>query len=444
MSPLICPHCRSAIVAADLAPGQPVTCPACAGAVYPPQGETGGDEPWSSAPVNMAASPWSSEPAGAAGSPWSDRPADPTAAAPLATPAESACDAAETPFQRRLARGLAGLAVFLAASIGVVLLAKQLRPLVKRPSAGPEAAAVEQWVRDLGRKEDQQEAARAVVSAGPEAMIAVLDRITVVSGSDGETFSILSGAVRAIADVGPDAAAPLGTALAAPKLNVRLAAGNILREMGPDARSARESLIAAVRDENHRVRSFAIDALGNLGPDGAPAVDALVPLVDGGDAFTRRRAIDALGHIGPAAQAAAPALAKIRDKDADKGMRQAAAAALSQINVAQTAAHAAQQADAEVRALIKKLQGENEFEGVAAAKTLGQMGARAKDAVPALALALRHKDKWRREAAANALGGLGLFVGEYAGSLRAATKDPEPEVRRAAETALEQIEGGRR
>lgn len=428
MATWTCPQCKTTFPEANLPPGEPPRCPNCA--------RTAG--PWADALPGSAASAWSNEPP-TAGNPWSDRADNSKVDLPFDAALRRGPDRTGADSVRRVIYGLAGLAVFLALLTGVVLLARQLRPLVGRSRAGIGSAKFEQWVRELGRKETQQPAARALVAEGTEAVSAALDRITEMSDGEGESFNIYAGAVRAFADAGPEAAAPLATALASPKTNVRLAAGNILREMGPSAAGAREALIVALADKNRRVRWFAIEALGNLGAEGKDAAESLVPLITDADVVTRRTAIDALGRIGPDAQVAVPALTKARGQDV--ALRRSVEASLRQINVAEAAAQGAQRADGEVRESIKRLQGDDETVGRAAAKSLGELGPKAAGAIPALALALRSNEPWRREAAAQALGGLGLLANDYVPTLRVASKDRVPEVRRAAEKALAEIEG---
>jgi HEAT repeat protein len=197
--------------------------------------------------------------------------------------------------------------------------------------------------------------------------------------------------------------------------------------MGPRGRGAKPALTAAVKDDNHWVRCYAIEALGNMGAEAASAVGDLVPLLDHPEAFTRRRAAEALGRIGPPAKQAVAALTMAHDNDRDQFVRTAAGVALYQVNLQEIAAQSFRQASDELRHEIRKLQTGDEFAAVTAANALAEMGHKASGAVPALALSLRHKNKWIREAAAKALGSMG-------------GPDPEPEVRAAAQKALDQLE----
>jgi HEAT repeat protein len=365
-------------------------------------------------------------------------PAREPAIAPTSAPDLSI--ASESEGLRTIIHVLVGLVAFMIALIGVVLLARQLRPLI----AHNRAAAVDLHdsilqLQVAKSKEQRLAAACEIVSKGPEAVIAALDECT--STGEGESLFICQPAAHAMADVGPAAVDSLCKALSSPKANVRAGAADVLREMGGVATGAKNALAKTLNDQNRWVRWYAAEAFGNMGADAATAVDALLPLVEHKDAFTRRRAVESLGRIGSPAKKAVPALTKVRNRDPDKSVRDAAGIALRQINMVQIAAKAAQQANEEVRELIKKLQGDDQLTSIAAAKSLGEMGPRAADAAPSLALALRHKDKAIRLAAAKALGRLGGSAINIAPSLQAALHDADPDVRAAAQASLAQIEG---
>ena len=116
------------------------------------------------------------------------------------------------------------------------------------------------------------------------------------------------------------------------QLPVKVAAADVLREMGPRAAKAVPALATIVGDRNRWVRSFACNALGNVGPAAAPAVDALLAVVQHEDPYTRRHAVMALGQIGPAAVKAVPALKERANDTAEKDdVREAAGKALAKI-----------------------------------------------------------------------------------------------------------------
>jgi len=339
---------------------------------------------------------------------------------------------------------LTALAVFLIVLTGVVLLARGLRPLLGQfPAVDPAVLAA--WTRALesGSEAERQEAAEAVVAAGPNAIATLLDRITIEDPIE-DKVQTSSKAVRALAAAEGDRVADLSLALGWPKANVRIGAVSVLREMGAHSRGALADLVAALHDENHWVRRSALEAIGNLGAEGKTAVPAVLAMLDEPSAFTRRRAVEALARIGPAAQEAADALEAVSQQDPDVSVQHAAVIALQQVRLPEIAVERLREADPEVRKLCLTLwEGDDNVAAAAAARTLGGMGLEAKDGVAALALTLRHPDKARRQAAAKALGKLGLAAAEFLPTLQAAAKDPEPEVRAAAENALAEIGGGR-
>ena len=181
---------------------------------------------------------------------------------------------------REIVYWLLGLIAFLIALIGVVLVARQLRPLVLAgKSAQPSLNELIRRLEVSASKDAEVEAARKeaackIVALGPKAVETALDESTRF-GEGGETLLICQPAAQALAEVGPEAADALGKALGAAKFNVRAGAANILRLMGPRGRGAKQPLVDALKDENHWVRSNAIEALGNMGAEAASAVGAL-------------------------------------------------------------------------------------------------------------------------------------------------------------------------
>jgi len=432
MNQVICPRCGRLITSDGPISGQTLVCPDCAATWQPPDDLDA-----------SSGSPWSNPAEGV--SRW---PFDPAAdyrhrsEAEHIPQADAGEDAAELSVGRRvMIYGLLAVSVFMVGLIGVVLLARQLRPAVARRGLPPRPETLGQWIGQLERgpsKEARREAAETIAGMGPPAVIAALDATTEVS-EDGNTLSISPAVVRAMAGLRPAPVDALGNALGSEKQNVRVAAAGILREMGPEAKGAVEALAAALDDQNRWARWFAAEALGKIGPDARPALDALLVLVKHPDRRTRRRVVTAIGSIGPAAKAARPVLAKVCEEDRDRAVRKAARMALYQVNLAEIAAEAASRADQQVQALIKQLQAEDEHTGVAAAKSLGRLGSQAREAIPALAQTLDHENKWLREAAACALGAMGRDAADIVPFLEKLLDDTEPEVRTAAKKALEKI-----
>jgi HEAT repeat protein len=262
-----------------------------------------------------------------------------------------------------------------------------------------------------------------------------------------------------------------------PSALIRTQAALALAELGPSAREADAALVQALRDPDPDVRSAAVVALGRTLPEGKPAIDGLARSLSDEDWFVRLSAAQALQQFGPRATSAVPALVRaLTPGDSVKDFRPircgAAMVALSRIDP-----HARELEDA-YRVVVGKLL-EDERHGsfgarAIGARLLGECGIAAGSVAPALAKLLRdpagevrvaaaeallkiapekrgeselgvladallNPDLLVRLRAAQALGGQGSRSKEALPALRAALQDPEPEVRRAAEEAIEHL-----
>ncbi len=333
---------------------------------------------------------------------------------------------------------LIGLVVFLAALIGVIHLARSIRPWLDARRAAARQATVEYWLPrlDNGDKETRRKAARAIVALGPNAVCRALDHVSKDPG-DGKPFQFVPGAVRALADVGEEAVPALCECLRWQEPKVRAVAVEVLEEMGAAARGARDGLLTALGDPNRWVRYYTIDAIGYLGAEGAPATECLAVVVAAPDPFARRHAIEALGRIGPEARDAVEVLQKTAADDPDLEIRLSASKALKQIEVERLAHEARREASGEMKRWLRALEDDDTATVIAAAEALGDMGFKGQPAAPGLALMLRHADRQRRLAAATALGRLGLAAADFTLTLEAAARDEDAEVRAAVAKALE-------
>jgi HEAT repeat protein len=362
-------------------------------------------------------------------------------------------NAAPADLQRLMLFGLAGLVAFLIALIGAVLLARHLRPLVHKPSEAERSDQIDAWIVRLRQDPDmkkRQAAAARIVEAGEAAVAQTLDATAVIVG-EGDSFNFPATVIRLLADTGPTSAPLFARALRHDKPNVRAGAAYVLREMGEKASGSQgatpqpeivAALTAAVQDTNRWARWYSIETLGNLGPGAAPAVNDLAGLLSHRDAQTRLRAVRALGRMGDAARSTAPRLAQLQEQENEVAVRRAAAEAILDVNLPGLAASARERASETVRELIVRLANPNEFESVSAANELGRLGNDAADAVPALAQALDHPQKWVRVAAADALAALGasgVDVQMVAPRLQKTALDADPDVRAAAEKAVQRI-----
>ena len=246
------------------------------------------------------------------------------------------------------------LAIFLAALIGVIVLARSIRPWLAARRAAAQQATVDFWLPQLDNGDDEarREAARAIVALGPKAVCRTLDHISKDPG-EGQPFRFVPGAVRALANVGEEAVPGLCEGLRSPEPRVRAVAVEVLQQMGAAGRGACDSLLATLDDQNRWVRYCTIDTFGYLGADGEPASQRLAEFVSSPDLFARRHAIEALGRIGPAAHAAVRALEKAAAEDPDVTLRSSASLALKQIEVARLAREARREASRANRAMAQ-------------------------------------------------------------------------------------------
>jgi len=424
---LVCRECGKAIEPPPSANGIPAP---------PTQATSGSNDRWSEGPPEDSANRWSAQPPLGEESSSSESVSQ-TSILPMGGPAQPAL---VRPPRTSLAWALIVLAVFLAALIGVVVLARSIRPWLAARSAAAQRATVEFWWPKLsdGDDEARREAARAIVALGPKAVCRTLDRISKDPG-DGQPFRFDLNAARALAGVGEEAVPALCEGLRSPEPKVRAAAVEVLQQMGAPARGACASLLTALDDQNRWIRYDTIVALGYLATDGAPAVQRLSEFVDSPDLVARRHAIEALGRIGPAAHDAAKTLEKAAAEDADITLRSAASLALKQVDLATLAREARREATGDMGRWLKALAGDDTAAAIAAAEALGDLRLKGLPAAPGLALMLRHTDRGRRLAAAIALGHLGLAATDFTPTLEVAAKDEDAGVRAAAVQALESI-----
>ena len=443
MAAIHCPYCGMQCPDAALhRGGGSFVCPNCGKAVEPPLGgsripapppRTSGDDRWSEGPPEASANRWSTQP------PLGEDSSSSEAVSQSAIlPGGAAEPALVRPARSPLVWALIVLAVFLTALIGVIVLARTIKPRLAARKAAAQQATVEYWLPrlDNGSDESRQEAAQALVGLGPSAVCRTLDHISKDPGN-GKSFLSAPAAVRALAGVGAEAVPGLCEGLRSSEPKVRAVAVEVLQQMGAAGRDARDTLLTTLDDPNRWVRYYTIDALGYLGAEGGPAAKRLAELLGSPDPVVRRNAIKALGRIGPAAHDALPALERSAADDPDLVIRSSAALALKQIDVARLALNARREATKDMRERLKPLDGDDTPAAIAAAEALGKLGFEGQPAAPGLALMLHHPDRQRRLAAATALGRLGLAAADFTLTLEAAAKEEDAEVRAAAAKALE-------
>jgi HEAT repeat protein len=131
--------------------------------------------------------------------------------------------------------------------------------------------------------------------------------------------------------------AELTTNLISADADTRAAAAEALAQMATAAAPAAVSLVEACRDDDERVREWAVAALEDMGPPLEEAVKPLTLLVGDANPLAAYWAATLLGRCGEGAASAVDALAKGVDSGVDSSVRQRAAWALGQIGPAASA-----------------------------------------------------------------------------------------------------------
>jgi HEAT repeat protein len=171
----------------------------------------------------------------------------------------------------------------------------------------------------------------------------------------------------------------------------RLRAAKDLGRLGWLAREAMPALVAALDDEESKVRESAAGAIGLMGPEALPT---LIGMLDHGDKYVRRHAVWAMGKLGPLARPALYDLCRAL-KDADPRTASGAAQSLGSLG--------ADGADS-VPALAEAMRGTNIVLCRLAAKALSQIGS---PALATLIAHLQHSDPFVRGESALAIGWMG-------------------------------------
>jgi HEAT repeat protein len=139
---------------------------------------------------------------------------------------------------------------------------------------------------------------------------------------------VQTNAVDAIASLGDSVVPRVSQALSNPQL--RGPAIRVLKELGPKASGAVDSLIAAADKADPKVQTDIQMTLAAIGPAAAPATEMLVKSLGSKNANERESALLALRKIGPGAKAAVKPLLELAKTD-DSFESAAAAWALARI-----------------------------------------------------------------------------------------------------------------
>jgi HEAT repeat protein len=279
--------------------------------------------------------------------------------------------------------------------------------------------------------------------------------------------------------------------LRSPLPDIRARAARSLGKLGGLARDALPHLTHALNDADAGVREAAAQAVGLMGIEALPH---LVRMIGHPDKYVRRNAVWALGKLGPFAQSAVADLCSAL-KDADPRTAAGAAQALGNIGddaveaipllteamrgtnvvLCRMAAKALSQIGRPaLPALLAHLKHRDPFVRGEAALALGWIGPAAAASVPTLIEALRptRQVAWVPDAtsvpvtaptpatpitpapvgptaeetsrlyAAQALGRIGSNTSAVVAALTQASEDGNDQIRQAARTSLQQLQGG--
>ncbi len=176
------------------------------------------------------------------------------------------------------------------------------------------------------------------------------------------------------------------------ELAVRLPLVELLRDLGPAAKSAVGTLTAALQSDDLSIQEQAVLALRAIGPDARSAVQQLTELLDSEDAALRSEVVMALRSIG-VGPSAVPDLQEALDSE-DPSVRRYAVQALGEIGPAAKPA---------VPKLVDMLKTSDRFLQLKAVETLGSIGPGAEEAIPVLAEISEGKSKVALETISDAL-----------------------------------------
>jgi len=138
-------------------------------------------------------------------------------------------------------------------------------------------------------------------------------------GSDDK--AVVERTYEELKSYGGEAADELANALDEEKVAVKKMSAELLRDMGPGAKDAVNTLIFKLKDADDKLgRKYAAMVLENLGPDAVEAVDDLVLSLDDEDKVLRRICANILKKMGKAYKEATPELIVYLTHD-DKSVR---------------------------------------------------------------------------------------------------------------------------
>jgi HEAT repeat protein/lysophospholipase L1-like esterase len=245
---------------------------------------------------------------------------------------------------------------------------------------------------------------------------------------DDPASGVRAAAATALARAGEDAR-PAGPALVArlddPDENVRLRAADALVAIGPSP-TWLPRLIELLEQEASPAQAVAARVVAAMGPAAREAVPSLVAAIGESDDVTRSAIALALAQIGPDARAAVPALLAVMAGQGEARFRAVEAVGLIRDPSAVTAL-----CDA-----LRDPAGDMRWQ---AARALGRIGPAAHPCAPSLLKALKDASSDVRMAALRALPRLGVPPDQLRPAVEELRSDPNAEVRSEAGQVLRKL-----
>ncbi len=159
------------------------------------------------------------------------------------------------------------------------------------------------------RHELVREITHALGKIGPKATAACESLSVLLEHSNPKVQKAAIVALGSIGSANPAAILTMAKLLYDPSQHIRYASAMALRQLGSEARTvAGELVLALSREDSARVLEEIARAISHLGPEAKAAVPRLIELVRNEDGKIRRYAIRSLGRIGAHADLAVPTL----------------------------------------------------------------------------------------------------------------------------------------
>ncbi|MSU62462.1 MAG: hypothetical protein EXS31_08705 [Pedosphaera sp.] len=286
---------------------------------------------------------------------------------------------------------------------------------------GPKARdAMAELIQEARRSVSARSAsARALTTIGASALPPLL---LAAEGESIESIGSEHWIVRALADMGPENVEELAAALARPGAAVRLAALEVLLQLGKEASAATTAVTALLKAEPPRVRARALVTLLATTRQTSILLPHIQAAMRDADAGVRVAATAAVAELGSAGEPCVPFLIDAL-RDFDRSVRLNGAKALGILGA---------KAGAAVPALSGQLSTNDPEFRTAIIETLGRIGPAAAETTPALVTTIESGPGEQRLAALRALGQFGAKAVAAGNVVQTMMRDPSAETRAAA------------